>query len=146
MSTAHHEPGRWDANHLTRTGERVVLVMPEDGAAAREKNNLGDIWRTLWSGKWLILIITLIVTSAGIAYALLAKQYYRAEVSMIAASDRSSNSLMGRLGQLGGLASLAGLNIGAGSENQEPLAVLKSKEFAQSFIADQHLLTVLLAD
>jgi uncharacterized protein involved in exopolysaccharide biosynthesis len=53
--------------------------------------------------------------------------------------------LPGALGQLGGLASLAGVNIGGGG-NQEPLAVLKSKSFAREFITEQDLMPVLFKD
>jgi uncharacterized protein involved in exopolysaccharide biosynthesis len=146
MSNTPHEAGNWDMGRLAHTGERVVLVMPEAGAeAGNDRNNLADIWQALWQGKWLILAITLAFSAAGVTYALLATQWYRAEVLMLVTNNRSSNSLMSHLGQFGGLASLAGINIGTTNENTEPMAVLKSKEFAQAFIEEQHLIPVLLA-
>ncbi|MFM7626994.1 MAG: GNVR domain-containing protein, partial [Gammaproteobacteria bacterium] len=75
-------------------------------------------------------------------YALLAQEWWRAEV-VLAPADKKS--LPGSLAQLGGLASLAGVNIGAGGD-QEPLAVLKSKGFAREFITEQNLMPVLLKD
>jgi uncharacterized protein involved in exopolysaccharide biosynthesis len=146
MSNTPHEAGNWDMGRLGHSGERVVLVMPEPGAqAGNDKNNLAEIWEALWQGKWLILAITLAFSAAGVAYALLATQWYRAEVLMLVANNRSSNSLMSHLGQFGGLASLAGINIGSTNENTEPMAVLKSKEFTQAFIEEQHLIPVLFA-
>jgi uncharacterized protein involved in exopolysaccharide biosynthesis len=48
-------------------------------------------------------------------------------------------------GQLGGLAALAGVNVGGGSE-AEPLAVLRSRDFARQFIEDYELLQVFFED
>jgi capsular polysaccharide biosynthesis protein len=48
------------------------------------------------------------------------------------------------LGQLGGLASLAGISVGGtGTDTDEALAVLKSREFTESFISDHNLLPTL---
>jgi uncharacterized protein involved in exopolysaccharide biosynthesis len=81
----------------------------------------------------------------GGAYAWLATPWYRSEVLLIAAENRTDQGLLGRLGQLGGLASLAGINIGT-TNKVEPLAILKSREFAESFIEQRRLMPVLFAD
>ena len=61
---------------------------------------------------------------------------------MTSAGQRSAS---GALGQLGGLAALAGVNIGSGSSSA-PLAVLKSREFAEEFIREQSLEKLLVED
>jgi len=75
---------------------------------------------------------------------------YRAEVLLIPASaERSSmsNALSSALGQLGGLASLAGLNAsGSGSDTQEALAVLRSRQFTVDFVNDLRLMPDIFAD
>jgi hypothetical protein len=48
------------------------------------------------------------------------------------------------MSQFGGLASLVGVNL-TGSSDAEPLAVLKSREFARGFIEERDLLKVLFA-
>ena len=104
--------------------------------------DLWELWDTVWSGRWLIIAITSLFAVGGVAYALMAQEWWRADV-VLAPADKKA--LPGALGQLGGLASLAGVNIGGGG-NQEPLAVLKSKGFAREFITEQDLMPVLFKD
>ena len=104
--------------------------------------DLWALWDTVWSGRWLIIAITSLFAIGGVTYALLAQEWWRADV-VLAPADKKA--LPGALGQLGGLASLAGVNIGGGG-NQEPLAVLRSKGFAREFITEQDLMPVLLKD
>lgn len=108
--------------------------------------NLIELWRILWSGKWLIVAITALFGCLSVAYALLATEWYRAEVLLMPATSKSASGLSSQLGQLSGLASLAGINIGKDGNSAEPLAVLKSRDFARSFIDELGLLPVLFAD
>lgn len=103
------------------------------------------LWQTIWQGKWMIIGITALFTLAAVAYALNATQWYRAEVLLSPAGTKSTEGLAGQLGNLGGLASLAGISVGA-SNTSEPLAVLKSRDFARAFIEDQKLLPILFAN
>jgi uncharacterized protein involved in exopolysaccharide biosynthesis len=106
--------------------------------------DLFDLLATLWQGRWLIVAVTVLFTAAGVAYALLAVQWFRAEVVMLPAEQQG---LGGNLAQLGGLASLAGISIGSpGGDAQTPIAILKSKGFAREFIEQRDLTTVLLQD
>jgi uncharacterized protein involved in exopolysaccharide biosynthesis len=104
--------------------------------------DLWELWDTVWSGRWLIIAITALFAVGGVTYALNAQQWWRAEVVLAPADRRSAP---GALSQLGGLASLAGVNIGTGG-NQEPLAVLKSRGFVRDFITEQNLMPVLFKD
>ena len=104
--------------------------------------DLWELWDTVWSGRWLIIAITALFAIGGVTYAMLAQEWWRADV-VLAPADKKA--LPGALGQLGGLASLAGVNIGGGG-NQEPLAVLRSKGFAREFITEQDLMPVLFKD
>jgi|HubBroStandDraft_1064217.scaffolds.fasta_scaffold160155_2 uncharacterized protein involved in exopolysaccharide biosynthesis len=100
--------------------------------------------RMLWEGRWLMLAITCLFTIGGVGYALLATEWFKADLVMVQADE--NKSLSGNLSQLSGLASLAGINIGAGGVSQTPIAVLRSKELAHDFIADNNLTKVLLVD
>jgi uncharacterized protein involved in exopolysaccharide biosynthesis len=104
--------------------------------------DLWELWDTVWSGRWLIIAITALFAVGGVTYALLAQQWWRADV-VLAPADKKA--IPGALGQLGGLASLAGVSIGGGGD-QEPLAVLKSRGFAREFITEQNLMPVLFKD
>lgn len=103
--------------------------------------DLWELWDTIWSGRWLIIAITSVFTMGGVTYALLAQEWYRADVVMAPADAKQSMS--GALAQFGGLASLAGISL-PGAGEQAPVAVLKSKEFARAFITDLNLMPVFL--
>jgi uncharacterized protein involved in exopolysaccharide biosynthesis len=105
--------------------------------------DLWQLWETLWSGRWLIIAITSLFAVGGVTYALVAQEWWRAEVVLAPADKKGGMS--GALSQLSGLASLAGVSVGGGGGN-EPLAVLKSKDFARQFITDMNLMPVLLKD
>jgi uncharacterized protein involved in exopolysaccharide biosynthesis len=98
----------------------------------------------LWKERWLVVAVTGLCTLGGVAYALLATQWYQADVVLLQQND--NKSLSSGLSQLGGLASLAGINISGGVQAQAPVAVLKSRDFAREFINDKKLIPVLYAD
>lgn len=126
-------------------GDRMVLLVPpESGAGAGDGLNLLQMWNILWKERWLVIAITAACTIISIVYALLATQWWRAEVVLVQAHQ--SQGLTGQLGNLAGLASLAGLSITERGDTVEALAVLRSREFIQAFIEEQKLLPVLFAD
>ena len=122
------------------SGERLVYVMAEQGfgGTAGDEISLRELWDILWRGKWIIVAVTAVFAAASVAYALLATEWYRAEVLLAPAEERS---VQGLGGQLGGLAALAGVSVGGGG-SAEPIAVLKSQEFARAFIEDFDLVSV----
>lgn len=124
--------------------QRTIYVMPVS-AEARSAADGVDILllvRVIWAGKWLILGISTLFAVAAITYALSATEWYRAEVLLAPADEKSAQGLAA---QFGGLATLAGIKVGGGG-TAEPIAVLKSREFAREFVEDLGLLTILLAD
>jgi uncharacterized protein involved in exopolysaccharide biosynthesis len=106
-----------------------------------ESQDLFDLLGTAWRGRWLIGALGLVFGALGAAYVAVAPKWYRAEVLLVQTKDRSPG---GMLSQFGGLASLAGISINSG-DDAEPLAVLKSRGFAQSFIEEKNLTNVILA-
>ena len=121
-------------------GERLVYVMPEQGfgGTADDGINLRDLWDILWRGKWIIIAVTAVFAVASVVYALVQTEWYRAEVLLAPADERSTQGLGG---QLGGLAALAGVSVGGGG-SAEAIAVLESREFARAFIEDFDLVPV----
>lgn len=109
---------------------------------ADDEIDLIELWNALWDGKWLIAAVTGVFTAAALAYAMLATEWYRAEVLLAPAEDKAAQNMMSRFG---GLASLAGLSMGTG-DTVEAIAVLKSRNLARQFIEERGLITVLLAD
>jgi len=107
--------------------------------SASEEIDLRALFDTIWSGRWLIISVAGAFTLVGVGYSLLAQEWYRAEVILAPAAKKGAS---GALSQVGSLASLAGINLQGPGEG-EPVAVLKSREFARSFISDLGLTTVL---
>jgi LPS O-antigen subunit length determinant protein (WzzB/FepE family) len=116
---------------------------PAPPVAYDDEIDLWQLWETVWSGRWLIIAITSLFAVGGVTYALVAQEWWRAEVVLAPADKKGGMS--GALSQLSGLASLAGVSVGGGGGN-EPLAVLKSKDFARQFITEMNLMPVLLKD
>ena len=116
---------------------------PVQPVAYDDEIDLWQLWDTIWSGRWLIIAITSLFAVGGVTYALVAQEWYRAEVVLAPADKKGGMS--GALSQLSGLASLAGVSVGGGGGN-EPLAVLRSKGFSRDFIVDMKLMPILLND
>ena len=116
---------------------------PVQPVAYDDEIDLWQLWDTIWSGRWLIIAITSLFAVGGVTYALVAQEWYRAEVVLAPADKKGGMS--GALSQLSGLASLAGVSVGGG-EGSQPLAVLKSKDFAREFITDMKLMPILFKD
>jgi uncharacterized protein involved in exopolysaccharide biosynthesis len=77
---------------------------------------------------------------ASASYALLATEWYRAEV-LLAPAEQQSGATLG--GNLGGLAALAGVSLGGG-DSLHAIATLESRELAKEFINKNQLLPILL--
>lgn len=87
------------------------------------------------------LVIFLLVLGAAVGVAFAWPRTYRAQVVMVPVSDKGSGGIGGLLGQVGGVAALAGLNLSPGGSNRdESIAVLASREFARRFIEERALL------
>jgi uncharacterized protein involved in exopolysaccharide biosynthesis len=123
--------------------ERIVYVMPSDCLVVPpgRSGSLRELTQRLWDGRWTIIGVTLLCALASVAYALMAQEWYRAETVLAPSDEKSMPDL---LGSLGGLASLAGVSIGGGG-SEEPVAVLRSREFTSKFIEDLSLTTVLFS-
>jgi uncharacterized protein involved in exopolysaccharide biosynthesis len=113
-----------------------------DYASPQDEIDLRDLWRIVWSGKWKIIALTSLFAIASLAYAFLATEWYRAEV-LLAPAEQKSTPTIG--GQLGGLAALAGVSIGGG-DSAAAVATLRSRELAREFITDNDLVPVFFSD
>jgi uncharacterized protein involved in exopolysaccharide biosynthesis len=112
--------------------------------------DLRAILARLWARRVWLLACTFLFTAGFAAVAFIMTPIYRSSAVFVSASaNRASMSgLLGNaLGSFGDLAALAGVNLGSGgSETEEGLAVLKSREFTERFIADHKLLPKLFPE
>jgi uncharacterized protein involved in exopolysaccharide biosynthesis len=134
--TAARSPASGD--NRARTGDVQQRVVP--GTAGEP--SLLDLWLILWRSRWAIIGITAIFAILSIPYALVQAEWYRSDVLLAPAEERSTSGLAR---QLGGLVGLAGVTVGGGG-NVEPLAILQSRDFAAAFIEEHGLLPVLFPD
>lgn len=141
-------PPTADAERNDVSAERIVCVVARDVLSLdRREADSGTLTATAWRGRWLILAFVVGFAILATAYALLATEWYTAEVVLTPAGVKSTQT--GLSSQLEGLGLLAGLAGSLGLSGQriaEPIGVLKSRDFARQFIDDHGLLHVLLAD
>ncbi|MBA6384465.1 LPS O-antigen length regulator [Colwellia sp. BRX10-6] len=118
-----------------------------------EKNNSDDeidlveLWRAIWSGKLLIIVISFIFAVSSVVFALSKPDVYKASVLLSPASSDSAGGMGALAGQFGGLASLAGISLGGGGTDKTALAleIIKSRAFLETFIIKHELLVPLMA-
>lgn len=111
------------------------------GMPGQSDITLTDLWNWVSEAKLWIVSLGLLGASIGATYAFVSQPWYRAEVTVLPASNRGVPAIGT---QLGGLASLAGLSIGSTS-NSEPVAVVRSGEFTRLFVEKNNLLPLLFA-
>ena len=134
-----------DDTRASASGERVVCVIAKD-VLSLERQATGfneELLSVLRRGRWWMLGFILGCGLLAVAYSLLATEWYLAEAVLAPAVARNEQGLAAQLGSVGLLAAVAGLNL-EGTNTSEPIAVLKSREFARQFIEQQGLLHVLL--
>nr|WP_310650230.1 Wzz/FepE/Etk N-terminal domain-containing protein [Colwellia sp. MB02u-6] len=117
--------------------------LPED-----DEIDLAELWHAIWSGKLLIIVISVFFAISSIIYAINHPNIYKATTLLAPASEQGGASGLAKMaGQFGGLASLAGINLGGGGTDKTGLAleVLKSRVFLEKFINRHQLLVPLMA-
>jgi uncharacterized protein involved in exopolysaccharide biosynthesis len=104
----------------------------------------------LWACRWWVISCTTAVTILIATVAFMMTPIYQATAVMVPTSserDSLGGILGSALGSVGGLASLAGIGLGTGDAvTQEALAVLRSRQFTETFIKEKNLMPRLFAD
>jgi uncharacterized protein involved in exopolysaccharide biosynthesis len=109
--------------------------------------DLAELWRAIWAGKFLIMVISFVFAVASVTFALSKPDIYKASVLLAPASSDSGGGMGALAGQFGGLASLAGISLGGGGIDKTALAleIIKSRAFLETFIKKHNLLVPLMA-
>lgn len=111
----------------------------------KEAFDIVVIWSELWKKKIFIILFTAVFATAAVFYALSLPNLYRSEAVLVPTSGTKSSGLSSLANQFGGLASLAGINLGAGSTSHVVIQRLKSRDFIAGFIKKRELLVPLFA-
>lgn len=103
--------------------------------------SIADIVSTLKRRRRMIVTVTGSITLLGVLYAVLAQPRYTATVVVQPVEQDSSGMLSSLASKFGGAAALAGIDLSGGGPNQqEYLAILRSRELEQRFIKENNLL------
>jgi len=117
---------------------------------ARESSDLTELIGKLWAGKlWILGSGLLLALLSGVVAFKMTPIYQSSTILVPANPERSSlsGSLGSALGSLGGLASLADIKLGSSGTNAvEALAVLRSRQFTDKFIADRQLMQIFFSE
>jgi uncharacterized protein involved in exopolysaccharide biosynthesis len=116
----------------------AVDAMDRDGEL-----DLRVVVARLWAGrKWIAASAALSAVVFVVVAFLITPVYRSAAVALpVSADEAGMGGLGSALGQLSGLASLAGIQLGGESSKlEEALAVLRSRQFTEKFIADEQLM------
>lgn len=121
-------------------GGYAVRLYPLDES---EEIRLLDLWRAVWSGKWLIVASSFALAVLAVAVSFLITPEYRSQAILAPVRSSGGGSLATLAGQFGGLASLAGINLGSEDNVAKSIAILKSRALTERFIRDRNLLPVI---
>lgn len=103
--------------------------------------DLKELFLALWAYKYLIVVLSILVSIAAGIYALRAEKIYTASTIFTLGESTNSAGILGSLGSdLGGLAALAGVKVGSGSGSGEALVErVSSRDFILEVAADLNL-------
>jgi uncharacterized protein involved in exopolysaccharide biosynthesis len=137
-------------NPSPRDNVQYVAITPDMVQAHNNPDDeidLGELWSAVWSGKWIIIVVTAVFAMASVFYALSLPNIYKSEALLAPADAEQQGGIAGLAGQFGGLASLAGVNLGGGKADKTALAIeiLKSREFFAKFVEKHNILPDLMA-
>lgn len=101
--------------------------------------DLRELWNTILKGKKLIALISVVVVSLTLVYALKLPNVYTSKTILIPTSEDGGSAL----GGLGGLAAMAGISIGGGGSISPDTAfnsLLNNYTFMQQFVVKNKIL------
>ena len=109
--------------------------------------DLKELFMVMWSGKWLISVMTGFAAAISVVAALSLPNIYTAS-ALLAPAESSGGGLSGLMKQYGGLASLAGVSLPSGEEGsraQLGIQLMKSRAFIGDFVERRDILPELMA-
>jgi uncharacterized protein involved in exopolysaccharide biosynthesis len=116
----------------------------------KHQNYIEVDFRTLisifWKGRVLILSITALFSISSVLFSLSLPNIYRSEALISVVEQGQESGLSGLSSTFGGLASIAGINLQAGSGSKRDVAIetLKSRAFIADFINNNGLKPLLM--
>jgi uncharacterized protein involved in exopolysaccharide biosynthesis len=114
------------------------------GSAGSDEIDVRALMAEIWLRKWWIAASALLLACVFGIVAYTTTSVYRVSAVLVPASTGGDQSLGSRLGGLAGVASLVRGTVGFGASNEdEALAVLKSRDFIGGYIREKGLMPIL---
>ena len=110
--------------------------------------DLSELFRVLWSYKFLVISITTLFAVSSVFYALSLPNKYTSSSTLMISDSSGSDSLSGLSSQYGGLASLAGVNIPQSSSKNKSIyamETIKSRDFVKHLVSFDDVLINIMA-
>ena len=103
-----------------------------------------ELFKTLWEGKKLIILISTVLAISSVVYALSLSNYYQSESVM---SVRNSAESQGPLSQFSGAASLMGVNLSSSGDNKamQVIQLIQSRKFVKHLLTFENVLPSIMA-
>lgn len=115
-------------------GDGVPMIQ---GTVVDNRIGIQELAGLLWRRRWHVILPSMLLAAAGVTYALLAPVLYRADTTLMLASNRT---MLSSSSELGSLASLAGISLAPPESGDAPVAVLRSRAFVRAFVESRNLL------
>lgn len=106
--------------------------------------DLVELFRAVWKGKLLIILLTFVVALGSIIYSLSLTNYFTSESVLVSRDQQNSNPLS----QLSGIASMAGiggLTNSSSSSAEKVIEIIQSREFVKHLITFENILPSIMA-
>jgi uncharacterized protein involved in exopolysaccharide biosynthesis len=118
----------------------------EESKEPEDELSLAQFLVTLWKHRRTILVVTAIVTAAGLLNALLASPAYYSQAT-ISVKEYGNGSNTNVLSQLGGLGGVVAAQLGGGNTSLSQVGIIaKGHELAKSVIVRNDLMPMLFPD
>ncbi len=124
---------------LTPEMLQALLQQNASQAFAEDEIDLAELWSSFIKRKWLIIVLTGLVTFSVALATLFITPQYESSVSLMPVSGGGESDLTSKYG---GLASLAGISLPSGGEmalSTEAVTTLMSKRFLKDYILEKDL-------
>ena len=125
---------------------QVGYFVPVSPIGEDSEIDFRELWDIVWTGRWVIISISLTFAILATIASLLMPDVYRGDVLLASVSIEEDSSIASKIGSLGGLASLAGISLPNAGDTDENLAILTSREFLWRFFEENNLLPILFED
>jgi uncharacterized protein involved in exopolysaccharide biosynthesis len=99
--------------------------------------DLFEIFKVIWSGKYLIILITIFFALSSVFYSLSLPNIYTSSTLLKVSSDDQNSQLSGMGSQFSGIASMVGINMPVSGSNKSHFVeeTLKSREFTKILLS-----------